>query len=56
MEPMVTPQELADMLRVPIRTVYAWNHAGTGPPVFHIGKHARYLAADVTSWLWERSQ
>jgi len=48
---IVTVQQLADLLQVPVGTVYAWNKRGTGPTVWHAGVHARYYAADVKAWL-----
>lgn len=49
------PQWLADYLGVPLATVYAMNHKGTGPRRIKVGKHVRYRQADVDAWLDERS-
>lgn len=48
---LLTAQELADLARVPLSTVYRWNHTRSGPRVIHVGKHARYRRADVEAWL-----
>ena len=45
------PQTLAEWLGVPVRTIYSWNHKGTGPRMHRIGKHARYRRVDVEAWL-----
>lgn len=48
---LLTAQELADELGVPLKTVYVWNAKGTGPARVKIGKHVRYRRADLESWL-----
>lgn len=51
MSELLSPQQLADYLGVAIKTVYAWNHEGTGPTVIRVGKHVRYRREDVEAWL-----
>lgn len=51
MSHLFSPQQLADYLGVPIRTVYAWNSQGTGPTPIKVGKHVRYRAEDVEAFL-----
>lgn len=36
---LLTTQQLADYLGVPVATLYAWRHEGAGPPGFRVGKH-----------------
>ena len=43
--------DLASWLNVPEATVYAWNHRGTGPTTYRIGRHVRYRRDDVLAWL-----
>jgi excisionase family DNA binding protein len=50
-EPMLTPQELAAFLAVPVATVYRWNSEGTGPRRVRVGKHVRFRRADVDAWI-----
>ncbi len=52
---MWSAEELASFLKVPVATVYQWNHKGTGPRAAKIGKHLRYSVADVEAWLDRRS-
>jgi len=52
---LISPAELAEMLGVPVRSIYRWNSVGTGPPVLHVGKHARYRVSDVDAWLEKRT-
>lgn len=51
MSDLLSPQQLADYLGVPVRTVYAWNHQGTGPTPIRVGKHVRYRPSEVDAWL-----
>jgi predicted DNA-binding transcriptional regulator AlpA len=46
-----TPVEVSRYLGVPISTLYRWRYLGTGPPAARVGKHLRYLPADVRGWL-----
>ena len=55
MDHLLGPQEVADYLGVPIRTVYAWRHRGTGPRGFRVGRHVRYRREDVDAWLEEQA-
>ena len=47
----LTAEELAAEFRVPLKTVYVWNHKGTGPPVTNLGRHVRYSRKAVDEWL-----
>lgn len=46
----LTTSELAKRLRVPIQTIYHWNHAGTGPKRMTFGRTVRYKLSDVEAW------
>ena len=41
-ERLMTLPELAEMLGVPIETLYGWQHRGEGPVGYRIGRHVRY--------------
>jgi excisionase family DNA binding protein len=47
----LTPQELADLLNLPLGTVRAWRHRREGPLGFRCGKHVRYDLAEVLRWV-----
>lgn len=49
----MTVQEVAQLLQVPVSTVYHWAAYGEGPPSFKVGKHRRFKAAAVAQWLAE---
>jgi excisionase family DNA binding protein len=51
---MLSPQDLADFLRVPVTTVYDWRYKRKGPPASKVGRHVRYRRSDVEAWLDER--
>jgi excisionase family DNA binding protein len=47
----LTPVDLADLLGVPVETVYQWRRKHTGPRGFRVGRHLRYDPADVRVWV-----
>lgn len=47
----MTVQEVAELLQVPVSTVYHWAAYGEGPPSFKVGKHRRFKASAVAAWL-----
>jgi excisionase family DNA binding protein len=57
LDPLLTSDELATWLGVPVGTVKAWRTRGGGPPAIRVGPRAiRYRAAAVTAWLEERTE
>jgi excisionase family DNA binding protein len=52
---LLSPQQLADYLGVPVATVYRWRYESTGPRGIKVGKHVRYRRRDVEAWLEERT-
>ncbi|MDP8928170.1 MAG: helix-turn-helix domain-containing protein [Actinomycetota bacterium] len=52
---LLSPQQLADYLGVPVATVYRWRYEGTGPRGIKVGKHVRYRRRDVEAWLDTRT-
>ena len=53
---LLSPQEVADWLGVPVNTLYQWRHRGEGPLGFRVGKHVRYRREDVAAWIDERAK
>ena len=47
----LTPVDLADLLGVPLETVYQWRRKQTGPRGFRVGRHLRYDPEDVRAWV-----
>ncbi len=48
---LLSPQDLADQLGIPLPTVYKWRYGGTGPRSIKVGRHIRYRQSDVDAWL-----
>lgn len=48
---VLTPTEAASLLKVPARTLDSWRNRRTGPRFHRVGRHVRYLRADVLEWL-----
>lgn len=51
---LLTAQDLATFLKVPIATIYGWHHRRIGPPASKVGRHLRYLRETVENWLREQ--
>jgi excisionase family DNA binding protein len=54
--PWLSPEDLAAELHVPLRSVYQWNHKGTGPATTKVGRHIRYSREAVEKWLTDRTE
>jgi excisionase family DNA binding protein len=54
-EDLYSPKELAEMLGIPIKSLYRWNYLRTGPLPLRVGRHVRYRLNDVNDWLEERA-
>ena len=51
---MLTPAELALLLSISVKSVYAWAKAGTLPAVL-LGASIRFCPAATAAWLRDRS-
>ena len=51
---LLTVEDLATFLDVPIKTLYAWRYRGEGPVGFRVGRHIRYRWSDVEQWIGTR--
>ncbi len=47
---MLSIDEAAEFLRVPVATLRYWRHIGEGPFSFRIGRHLRYWRTDLVIW------
>ena len=50
-EPLLDPQDLADYLKMPVPTIYAWRSRGKGPRGIRVGRHLRFRRIDVDAWV-----
>jgi len=48
---LATPEEIAELLRVPVQLLYRWRYERKGPPSFRIGRYVRYRRIEVERWL-----
>lgn len=54
-QPLATTEEVAAYLRdVPKHTLEQWRSQGKGPKYRKVGRHVRYVWADVYAWLDEQ--
>lgn len=44
-------EEVAELLRVPARTLYQWRAQGVGPHAVRVGRRLVYRESDVRAWL-----
>lgn len=51
LEQLLTTEQVADLLQVPVDTVRWWRKRNRGPRPVHVGKHARYRPQDVRDWI-----
>lgn len=56
MEKLLSVDEVADYLGIPVNTLYQWRHKGTGPTAFRVGRFLRYDPGAVRSWLADHSE
>jgi excisionase family DNA binding protein len=51
---LFTKSEVADLLRVSVRTLDRWAAAGEGPRETRLGQTVRYAESDVKRWMESR--
>jgi excisionase family DNA binding protein len=51
LDPLLSVQDLAAYLDLPVATLYAWRYRGHGPSGFRAGRHIRYRQSDVDQWI-----
>ncbi|MFB7373175.1 helix-turn-helix transcriptional regulator [Streptomyces sp. NPDC056222] len=47
----LTPVDVAELLGVPIETIYQWRRKRTGPRGFRVGRHVRFDPNDIRAWV-----
>jgi len=52
---LMTLNEIADLLGIPVATLYRWRHRGEGPPGYRIGRQVRFRRAAVEAWIESRA-
>jgi excisionase family DNA binding protein len=54
LEPLLSVDQLADYLGVPVKTVYDWRRTGHRPAAYRVGRFLGYAVSDVQAWLAEQ--
>lgn len=55
-EEYLTVKQLAQLLQVPVSTIYRWRHLGEGPRGIRVsGRHVRYRRSDIDQFLDRRA-
>jgi predicted DNA-binding transcriptional regulator AlpA len=49
--PLATPNEVAEHLQKPAKTLAEWRSRGIGPRYLTVGRDVRYRWSDVEEWL-----
>lgn len=50
-EPLLSIEEVARYLNVPVGTVRKWRATNSGPPGFRVGKHVRWRRETLERWV-----
>lgn len=48
---LLTVEELAEYLGVPVATLYQWRYRREGPKGFRVGRHVRYRWSEIEAWV-----
>lgn len=51
MERLLTPEQAAERLAMPVLTLQTWRKNGTGPRFYKLGRRIRYRAEDLEQWI-----
>jgi predicted DNA-binding transcriptional regulator AlpA len=54
MTPLLTTEQTAALLNIPVKTLRDYRLRGIGPVAHKIGQHVRYAPSDVEAWLASR--
>lgn len=47
---LLSAQEVADFLGVPLGSLYQWRTKGTAPRAVKVGRHIRFRQEDLDAW------
>ncbi|HEX9236856.1 MAG TPA: helix-turn-helix domain-containing protein [Actinomycetota bacterium] len=53
-EQLLTTQQVAELLQIPVATLHRWAYLGDGPAFARVGKHRRYRWDDLDAWIQTR--
>jgi hypothetical protein len=55
-EPLWEVAQVAEYLRIPVETLYAWRKRDYGPPAGRVGRHLRYEPGAVRQWFYDQQR
>lgn len=47
----LTTPEVAELLRVSVRTIHDWRQTHVGPPAYRVGRQLLWKRHEVTAWV-----
>jgi excisionase family DNA binding protein len=53
-ERLLTIEDVADRLQIPVATLRKWRLEGRGPQGFRVGRFVRFRPVDVDAWVLEQ--
>jgi excisionase family DNA binding protein len=56
LEPLLSIEELAEYLHVPVTTIRDWRTDGKGPCAIKVGGRVRFATSDVLAWLRQQRE
>ena len=56
LDPLLSIEDLADYLGVPVTTIYDWRVDGKGPCGVGVGRHVKFTQRDVQAWIEEHRE
>jgi excisionase family DNA binding protein len=56
LEPLLSIEELAEYLHVPVTTIRDWRTDGKGPCAIKVGGRVRFATSDVLAWLHQQRE
>ena len=51
LDPLLSIEDLAEYLGVPVTTIYDWRVDGKGPCGIRVGRHVKFIQSDVLAWI-----
>lgn len=51
LDPLLSIEDLAEYLGVPVTTIYDWRVDGKGPCGVRVGRHVKFTQRDVQAWI-----
>lgn len=54
LDPLLSIEDLAGYLGVPVATIYDWRVDGKGPCGVRVGRHVTFTQSDVLAWIGQR--